>query len=87
VVTISVLFLIVVQGACQVNGSFNASATAELLDKAANGLPQTPDEKYLGKESKVHEQLKAARLKAKLARSLATLESANLIVEFSNKKS
>jgi hypothetical protein len=68
VVTISVLFLIVVQGAWQVNGSFNASATAEPLEKAANGLPQTPDEMCFGKGSEVHEQLKASRLKAKHAR-------------------
>ena len=159
----TLVFLIVVQGAWQVSGSFNANATAELLEKAASGLPkpppdvfmdsgientnstvtamvengtiarvlaqvdvvfsnsmieswwrslkhqwlylntldsvetvcklvefyveqhnkviphsafkdwQTPDEMYFGKGSEVHEQLKALRLKAKLARREANL--------------
>jgi hypothetical protein len=34
---------------------------------------QTPDEMYFGKGSEVHEQLKALRLKAKLARREANL--------------
>ena len=54
----SVLFWILVQGIRQVSGSFNANATAELLEKAASGLPKPPDKMYFGKGSEVHEQLK-----------------------------
>jgi hypothetical protein len=47
VVPASVLFLIVVQGSRQISGSFNANATAELLEKAANGLPKPPPDVFM----------------------------------------
>ena len=47
VVPTLVLFLIVVQGISQVSGSFNANATAELLEKAASGLPKPPPDVFM----------------------------------------
>ena len=47
VVPTSVLFWILVQGIRQVSGSFSANATAELLEKAASGLPKPPLDVYM----------------------------------------